>query len=376
MKHIDMRWIGTGALLAFTGCGDGGGTEANTERKEIERVTVEESPFKPAALEASIDGLIERLDGAEPQTFDMAVITKPFGGYWEPVKVGANRAMAELDLPGEVVAPADAANPDVTTERQLELFKDRRKAGYGGLAVAPMRDTLTKEIDAMVDGGMPVVTIDSDLDASSRHLYIGTNNAEAGKTAGQTLSDLLGKKRGTVFILGYDSPDWPDGFARSEAARKVLERAGQTVIVRRVGWTEDETAADFEYLTEAVPNADPPTVGMLGMFSNAYRNAEIAELVGFEPGEVQIVAFDFEPDTLAYMEQGYIQATHVQRQYYMGYLVPYAIYAIRVLGFEQTTRALKGHMIDDSRFDTGVDVIGADQIDAYGEFLDSLGVGG
>lgn len=30
--------------------------------------------------------------------------------------------------------------------------------------------------------------------------------------------------------------------------------------------------------------------------------------------------FDFEPATLAYMDGGYIQVTHVQRQYYVGYL--------------------------------------------------------
>jgi ribose transport system substrate-binding protein len=366
--------------LGAVGCG-GAGNDATAEqageKRAIERDAVQESPFKPADLEASIDGLIRKLDKAEtPETFDLAVITKPFGGYWEPVKVGANRAMAELELSGEVVAPADAADPDITTERQIELFKDRREAGYGGVAIAPMRDSLTKEINAMVADGAPVVTIDSDLDASKRQLYIGTNNGEAGKTAGETLSRLLGRKAGTVFILGYDDEDWPDGFARTEGARKVLRDAGHTVVVRRVGWTEEETAADFEYLTEAVPNADPPVVGMIGMFSNAYRNAQVAEMVGFEPGDVKIVAFDFEPDTLAYMKDGYIQATHVQRQYYMGYLVPYAIYSIRVLGFQATRRALSDHMIDAHRFDTGVDAVEADEIEDYEDFLDSLGVGG
>jgi ribose transport system substrate-binding protein len=102
----------------------------------------------------------------------------------------------------------------------------------------------------------------------------------------------------------------------------------------------------------------------------------VAEDLGYEAGDIKIVAFDFEPDTLDYMEKGYIQATHVQRQYYMGYLVPYAIYSIRVLGMKATRDALGDRMIDSSRFDTGVDVIQADQVDAYGDFLDSLGIGG
>ena len=112
------------------------------------------------------------------------------------------------------------------------------------------------------------------------------------------------------------------------------------------------------------------------MFSNAFRGAEVAEMAGFSAGDLKIVAFDFEPDTLDYVESGFIQATHVQRQYYMGYLVPYAIYSIKVLGLDETIDLLGDHMIDDERFDTGVDVIEADQIDDYTEFLDSLGIGG
>jgi ribose transport system substrate-binding protein len=76
------------------------------------------------------------------------------------------------------------------------------------------------------------------------------------------------------------------------------------------------------------------------------------------------------------MESGYIQATHAQRQYYMGYLLPYAMYSIRVLGFEATTDILSDHMVGEGRFDTGIDVVMADQVDEFGDFLDSLGIGG
>ena len=115
---------------------------------------------------------------------------------------------------------------------------------------------------------------------------------------------------------------------------------------------------------------------MVGMFSNAFRAAEVAEQFGLEPGDIKIAAFDFEPDTLKYMESGYIQATHAQRQYYMGYLLPYAMYSIKVLGFEATTDILKDQMVGPNKFDTGIDVVRADQIDEFGDFLDSLGIGG
>ena len=369
--------IGTSCVVVLaigaSGCGDSGSTAA---KKNIERVEVAESPFKPVALEASIDSLVEALAETDAQTFPVTVITKPFGGYWEPVKVGANRAMAELDLTGQVEAPVDNADPDITAERQVEILTDRVDQEYGGIGIAPMRATVNEQIDRAVDAGTPVVTIDSDAADSKRQLYIGTNNAEAGKTGGATLAGLITEETGTVFILGYDAPDWPDGFARSQGAKEVLEAAGYTVVLHRVGWSDEEVADDFAVLPDQVLNADPPTVGMIGMFSNAYRNAEIAEQVGFAAGEVKIVAFDFEPDTLKYIDNGYIQATHVQRQYYMGYLLPYALYAIKTIGLDATVDALADQMIDGHRFDSGVDVVAADRVGEYNSFLDSLGIGG
>jgi ribose transport system substrate-binding protein len=374
MKRI--LWVSCGsAALAISGLGCSDSSDT-AEKKEITRVEVPESPFKPTELEATIEGLVDSLRDTEDQSFEMSVVTKPFGGYWEPVKVGANRAMAELNLDGQVEAPVEDDNPDVTEEDQIAMLEQRHSEGYGGIGLAPYRDSVADEVNKLVDDGVPVVTLDSDLADSKRQLYVGTNNGEAGKTAGATLANLLEGSVGSVLILGYDQEDWPDGYARSQGAKEVLEDAGFTVSIHKIGWSEEEIASDNEVLPDKITNADPPLVGILGMFSNAYRGAEMAEQLGYEPGELKMAGFDFEPQTLAYMEGGYIQATHVQRQYYMGYLVPYALYSIRVLGMDATIDSLADQMIDTERFDTGIDVVQADQVDDYNDFLDTLEIGG
>jgi ribose transport system substrate-binding protein len=101
-----------------------------------------------------------------------------------------------------------------------------------------------------------------------------------------------------------------------------------------------------------------------------------AEKNGLTADDVKIVGFDFEPETLAYMRSGLMQATHAQRQYYMGYMVPYVLYGMNVLGVERTLEIISPHMVDANRFNAGLDVIDADQLDDYNAFLDSLGVGG
>jgi len=363
--------------LGIVACGEN--KDAN-DKKDITRVEVADSPFKPNDLEKTIDDLVGALADSAPEDMEVTVITKPLNsGYWEPVRVGANRAMGELELVGQVEAPVVSEADDsqeVVSGRQVDLFKQRREDGYNGIAVAPMDDMMTEEINTAVEQDVVTVTLDSDLPDSARQLYVGTNNRQAGYTAGETLAGLITETSGTVYCLGTTEPGWVDGYERTSGAAEALEKAGFTAVMHTVGWGPETIENDFTVLTEALENADPPVVGMVGMFSNAYRAAEVAEQFGLEPGEIKIVAFDFEPDTLKYMESGYIQATHAQRQYYMGYLLPYAMYSIKVLGFEATTDILKDQMVGPNRLDTGLDVVMADQVDDFGDFLDSLGIGG
>ncbi|MBN1609584.1 MAG: substrate-binding domain-containing protein [Polyangiaceae bacterium] len=360
------------AVLAL-GCS----SNSSEPKKEIVRKEMAESPFRPSDLESTINGLVDELTDVEPDDSKLGLIVKDTGTYWAPVMVGANRALAELELDGAVEGTPDDPDADVATDNQVAMFKKRRTGGYGGIGLAPLRDTLNDEVNAAVKAGIPVVTIDSDLADSKRQLYVGTNNAEAGKTGGKTLAKLLAKKtEGTVIIYGYPETDWAGGYERTMGAKEALEDAGFAATVYKVGWAEADIAAALEDIPQLIEDADPPVVGMIGMFSNAFRCAEVAENMKYDPGEIKIVAFDFEPDTLSYMDKGYIQATHAQRQYYMGYMVPYTLYSINVLGLDKTIDLLAEQMIDDERFDTGVDVVKADQVDDYNEFLDSLGIGG
>jgi ribose transport system substrate-binding protein len=309
---------------------------------------------------------------------DISLIVKPLNeGYWEPVRVGANRAMAELKLGGQVETPVvntSDGNPEVN-KLQSDLINQRVVDGYRGIALAPNQNVLEDTVNTVPDT-VPVITVDSDLANSKRLLFIGTDAVSAGRTGGATLASQIPQKSGTVFVLGTDSPDWADGYARSFAAKEVLEQAGFTVVVHKVGWGPSTIQRDFDVLTQAIPAADPPTVGCLGVFSNAYRCVDIVKQLGYAPGQIKIAAFDFDATTLQYMKDGYILATHAQRQYYMGYLVPYALYSINTLGLGETVRLLGKYMLDEHRFDTGVDVVMADQLDSFNTFLDSLGISG
>lgn len=362
-----------GLALALGACSS---TDDASTKKTINRVEIPESEFKPVELESTIDTLVTEIGKTEAEDLQLAVVLKELTGYWEPVKVGANRAFGELGVSGVVLAPAEDTE-QAARDRQVEILQERREAGYDGLGLAPLADVLIPEVDDFAEAGTPVVTVDSDLPTSKRQLYLGTMNYEAGKTSGETLSELLGSGEGGVIILGHDDePTWSDGYNRTMGAKDVLEQAGYTVTVRKTTWDADGEQKDIDYLADALETLDPPVVGMLSMFSPTHRCAMAAEQAGLTGDDVTIVGFDFEPQSLSYMQSGMIKATHVQRQYYFGYMVPYVLYSLKVLGTERTLDILSPQMVDESRFNAGIDVVHADQVDDYNSFLDSLGIGG
>jgi ribose transport system substrate-binding protein len=365
-----LAWL-VGLTLGISACS---GDDAGGAKKTIKRDTIAQSEFQPSDLEKTVNTLVKEIGDTAPIDMQVAVVLKQLNNYYLPIQTGASRAMSELNLAGQVLAPQSSAGEEAVNE-QNDIMNDGLKSGYNALAVAPFEIGNLPPIDAAADSDVPVVTIDSDLATSKRDLYIGTMNSEAGKTAGTNLTALIKENSGTVILLGHDDEGWPDGFDRTMGAKNVLEAAGFTVVVRRTDWSETGEAADHDFLTDAITNADPPVVGMMGMFSNAYRCAIAAEAVGKTGDDIAIAAFDFEPKTVEFMRSGFIKATHAQRQYYMGYMTPYVLYGFKALGKEATKSILRAQMVDEFRFNTGLDFIPAAKLDGYYSYLDSLGIG-
>ncbi len=359
--------------FALSACGS---SDEAAQKKSVTRVAIPDSEFKPVELENTVDTLVTEIGKTDAKSLQLAVVLKSLTGYWQPIKLGSNRAFGELGVAGVVVAP-DEATEDEAKDSQLTMLQEREGTGYQGLGLAPIAPNVEPEIDNFENSGVPVLTIDSDLPDSKRHLYIGTINYEAGHTAAQTLTGMLPGKGGTVIVLGHEmEADWPDGYARTQGAKDVLEAAGYTVVIRTTDWDDDGADLDIASMTDTLKTADPPAVGMMSMFSPTDRCAHAAENAGLTGDDISIVGFDFEPDSVAYMQSGLIKATHAQRQYYFGYMTPYVLYSLNVLGVQKTMDILAPQMVDPTHFNAGIDVVRNDQIDEYNAYLDSLGIGG
>jgi ribose transport system substrate-binding protein len=369
------------SLLLSAGCGDGGDGKSNeqspddTGNEQAAWIVRQDTPpgeFEPENIEGVVDDLVDALNQTEQQVdMKLAVISKVMSDYFQIASMGGSRAIAELGVIGSVTAADSYEEVEDAVAAQIDIIESLVDEGYKGLAIAPFTTDVIDTIDEAVDADSVVVTFDSDLEESKRQFYLGTDNRASGKIAGETLVGFLGEDVGTVVVLGHEATDWMGGYDRTMGSVEAIENAGNTVVIRQVDWGDPE--GNVAFMSEALQTADPPAVGMIGMFSNAFQCVEAAEAAGMID-DIKIVTFDFEVDTLQYMQDGKIQATHAQRQYYMGYLAPYIMYAVNVLGLDETKALLEDITVGDGILDTGIDVIASDKVDAYNDFLDDLGI--
>ncbi|WP_434045041.1 MULTISPECIES: substrate-binding domain-containing protein [Sorangium] len=368
------RWgiTALGLTLMTAACGSSAAPGAGERTAPIQRAPTLASEFTPMELEETIDNLVAEINKNATQPMQMAVLLKEADGFWSPVVRAANQAMGELDVTGSVLGPIESkGDEEEKVEFQNQQIKQAVADGAEGIGIAPFGNTQTAAVDEAVADGVDVVTLDTDVPTTKRSLHIGTLDRSAGATAGETLLAELLPAPGTVLIHGNEDAGWVSGFERTQGAVEVLEAAGYEVLVRAASWEEAGETEDVDWMKAQIETADPPVVGMIGLFNISYRCAMAAEAAG--ENDFPIVAFDFDPRTVNYMRAGRIKATHIQRQYYQGYLVPYILYGIKSIGLDATREILAPQRVDDSRINTGLDVVRADKIDAYNDFLDLIG---
>jgi ribose transport system substrate-binding protein len=373
MTMIGRRWMAAfGLTLMTAACGSGDTSASGEGAAPIKRAPTPQNEFTPVELEETIDNLVAEINRGSIEPMQMTVILKSLAYFFAPVATGANRAVGELGVTGNVVGSfADTNDQQKKMELQSQQIEQTVTEGAEGLGIAPFGDGNVAAIDEAVAKGVHVVTLDTDLATSKRSIHVGTDNESAGATAGRTLLALLPPAPGRVMIHGSLDPTWADGMARTRGAQAVLEAAGYDTLVRPITWTVEGEAEEVEWMKNQIETADPPIVGLIGLFAVAFRCAMAAEAA--DRTDLPIVGFDFDPRTVDYMRKGLIKATHTQRQYYEGYIVPYILYGIKTIGIEATKEILAPQLIDGDQFNLGLDVVPGNKVDEYNAFLDSIG---
>jgi ribose transport system substrate-binding protein len=232
--------------------------------------------------------------------------------YWRTASAGFLQAASELKVPAEFLGP-DTYDP----KAQQEAFEQALQEKATGILISVADPSLmTGEINKAIAAGIPVIAIDSDVPASKRLFFIGTDNYHAGMIGGQRLAkELQGKGNVALFTM----PEQPNLKERLRGYRDALESYPQIKFTRTVDIKGDSRIA-FDAAAEILGKDKQEHIDAF-VCLEALAGKEVATVLSNNgvKGKV-VIAMDTDPDTLEGIQKGVIAATISQKPYTMAFV--------------------------------------------------------
>jgi ABC-type sugar transport system substrate-binding protein len=291
----------TAAALALSACGSSGSTSAGGSGGS--------SSTGPAKIAAVIKGL----DNPFFQTMEQGIKAQSSTG-------GASTTV-------------QAAASITDTTGQADKLTGLAGQDYSCYIVNPISGTnLVQGLAQLAAKKKTIVNIDSPIDAAAAKAanatpatYIGTDNVQAGETAGKHMAELL-PQGGKVAIIGGIAGDVTSG-ARIEGFKKGLGSGITVVQTVAANWERQEALTQATNLLRAHPD-------LKGFFSaNDDMGLGIARAIANsgKTGKVEVISVDGIKDALEAVKAGSVSATVAQYPY-----------AIGLMGVEACQAAAKG----------------------------------
>jgi len=240
----------------------------------------------------------------------LAFVTNNASDFWTIARKGVEKADAELpDVTAEFKIPSDG-----TAAEQKRIVDDLLAKGIDGIAMSPVDpDNQTSLINDLSKQTL-VFTQDSDAPNSQRACYVGTDNVAAGREAGKLIKEAI--PGGGKIMLFVGKLDARNAAERLQGIKEALNGSNVTIIDTRTDDT-DRVRAKSNVSDTLVRYSD--VAGLVGLWS--YNGPAIVGAVkdAGKTGQVKIIAFDEEDETLAGIKDGAIYGTVVQQPYEFGY---------------------------------------------------------
>ncbi len=296
------------------------------------------------------------------------VIVNGISPFWDTMGKGLDQAKADLKVKADWAAPSGLAD----NAGQVKLFNDALAAKVDGIAISPIEaEAITPTIDKAIEAGTPVICFDSDAPKSKRLCYIGTNNFDAGKAAGEAALKLFPNGGKLVAFVGNMG---------AQNARERFEGFKAAIKGSNVEFIADTPLEDNKDKGRARKNAEDAITkyqakglnGLVGLYSyNGPAIVGAVDAAGIPRDKMKVICFDGEGETLKNLAANKVDLTVVQKPYEFGRL------SVAILNLLKKHAAEKDKAIDGAlqelkpeldrqkmkldsahrNIDTGVDVI-------------------
>ena len=246
----------------------------------------------------------------------VAVITKGSDSdFWNDVKNGAFSAATEYNIDITFEGP----DSEEDYESQNEMIENAVSKNVGAIVLSAIDyEKNAPAVQKAIDKGIKVITVDSDVDANGKELFIGTDNVSAGKKAAEQAIELCkNEKSVNIGIVNYGE-NTENGKQRLKGFTDYIDKVKNAKVVASVN---------------VESNAESATLGAKQLIE---ENKGINVLIGFNEwsalgvgyaikelnlkDEVFGIGFDSNVNCVGMLETGEIDTLIVQNPFSMGYL--------------------------------------------------------
>ena len=262
--------------------------------------------------------------GEKSNKVKLAFVTNATADFWSYGKAGAEKAESEYDD-----IEIEFKMGDGTAAKQREICDALLVRGFKGIAISPPNPTGQQQMINDWAKKSTIITVDSDASESDRLFYLGTNNVEAGRQAGELLKEALPNGGKVMVFVGVG--DQANAVERYQGLKEAVTGTKIEILDLR---TDEGDISKARRNAEDTLTKYPDLAGMVGLWAyNAPACLKAVKDKGVA-GKVKIVAFDEEVDTLNAIDTGEIHGTVVQNPYEFGYQ---AIKALRSIIIDNKT---------------------------------------
>ncbi len=233
---------------------------------------------------------VARMLSLKPRKVKIGVISrKEPSFYWNSVNLGIETAQKEFaDFGIEVKLKLQERDSD---DYLNDALSELAEAGVDGIALVPRNtSTVRNKIKQIADGGIHIATFNDDLYCSSRLFYVGPQEKQSGRIAGEMMGRFL-NGIGRIIAFNIDIKSW-DYAKRLEGFKEVMEEGFPGIVVtdgnlKRTAVGRLNVPALEHALSEAgridgIYNVDGATLAEVATIKSSIDNSAGCVMIGHE----------------------------------------------------------------------------------------------
>lgn len=185
---------------------------------------------------------------------------------------------------------------------QIAVIEQVIAARPAGLLINGTDLGLALAINKAVDAGIPTVVYDSDIPASRRHAFLGTDWREIGRLQGEAMVRLINGKGKVAYLGILGMTNMEAGYMGMKAVFDLYPG------IEFIGRYDDKASVEeAARITSDLLRAHPDLAGVCGFDAMSGPGIGLAIRESGRTGKVKVTTVDWEPEHLQLLRDGVIQ---------------------------------------------------------------------